>query len=279
MAYTKKKRVLNLNDPNAMADQFYFHVLITLFLYDSNFDLCQNINNISNKVHCDFCDKEITKHARIIDPQAPDIDVCMNCFMNARENQRHLKTAPYHVVNKLNFPLFDPNWTAEEELLMLEGLEKSGFGNWNDIAELISSDKTKDDVEKHYETYFLSESNFIPNAGTILTKRDENNCLVYPSSANGNKMDIESEAKPKKKALGKNQGLEKRDMANLNQVSQLSKTPSVNFNKDSNTSASEIIGYMPLRGDFDFEFDNEAELLLAEMEFNGNLFLFSAVYS
>jgi len=26
---------------------------------------------------------------------------------------------------------------------------------------------------------------------------------------------------------------------------------------------------MPLRGDFDVEFDNDAELLLAEMEFNG----------
>lgn len=25
---------------------------------------------------------------------------------------------------------------------------------------------------------------------------------------------------------------------------------------------------MPLRGDFDIEFDNDAELLLAEMEFN-----------
>jgi len=33
-------------------------------------------------------------------------------------------------------------------------------------------------------------------------------------------------------------------------------------------NASEIVGYMPLRGDFDIEYDNDAELLLAEMEFN-----------
>ena len=32
---------------------------------------------------------------------------------------------------------------------------------------------------------------------------------------------------------------------------------------------NEILGYMPLRGDFDVEFDNDAELFLAEMEFNG----------
>jgi hypothetical protein len=29
---------------------------------------------------------------------------------------------------------------------------------------------------------------------------------------------------------------------------------------------------MPLRNDFDIEYDNEAELFLAEMEFNGNFF-------
>ena len=28
---------------------------------------------------------------------------------------------------------------------------------------------------------------------------------------------------------------------------------------------------MPLRGDFDVEYDNDAELLLAEMEFNGKI--------
>lgn len=33
-------------------------------------------------------------------------------------------------------------------------------------------------------------------------------------------------------------------------------------------SGQEIVGFMPKRGDFDIEFDNDAELLLAEMEFN-----------
>jgi hypothetical protein len=32
---------------------------------------------------------------------------------------------------------------------------------------------------------------------------------------------------------------------------------------------NEILGYMPLREDFDVEYDNEAELFLAEMEFSG----------
>ena len=31
---------------------------------------------------------------------------------------------------------------------------------------------------------------------------------------------------------------------------------------------AEVVGYMPRRGDFEIEYDNDAELLLAEMEFN-----------
>lgn len=40
-------------------------------------------------------------------------------------------------------------------------------------------------------------------------------------------------------------------------------------NKNANEQPfTEILGFMPLRGDFDVEFDNDAELFLAEMEFN-----------
>jgi hypothetical protein len=47
---------------------------------------------------------------------------------------------------------------------MFEGLERFGFGNWNDIAEHIGTDKTKEDVEKHYEEFYLSQDKktFLP---------------------------------------------------------------------------------------------------------------------
>lgn len=35
----------------------------------------------------------------------------------------------------------------------------------------------------------------------------------------------------------------------------------------SGSSPAEIVGFMPKRGDFEVEYDNDAELLLAEMEF------------
>jgi hypothetical protein len=46
-------------------------------------------------------------------------DYCMACFGN-------LDSLPqqYYIANKLDFPLFDPVWTAGEELLLFEGLQK-----------------------------------------------------------------------------------------------------------------------------------------------------------
>lgn len=57
-------------------------------------------------------------------------DICMNCFLNLVEFEKHETSHPYRIISKLNFPLFVEEWTAEEELLMMEGLEKKGFGNW-----------------------------------------------------------------------------------------------------------------------------------------------------
>jgi transcriptional adapter 2-alpha len=39
-------------------------------------------------------------------------------------------------------------------------------------------------------------------------------------------------------------------------------------NVKTGSNPAEIVGYMPKRGDFEVEYDNDAELLLAEMEFN-----------
>jgi hypothetical protein len=52
------------------------------------------------------------------------------------------------VINKLDYPLLDDNWTADEELMLFEGLEKYLEG-YSDMASgtgaklLISSELTK----------------------------------------------------------------------------------------------------------------------------------------
>ncbi len=72
----------------------------------------------------------------------------------------------FFVQEKLNFTLIEqseesPPWTALEELLLLEGLSKYGFGNWNDIKEIINNNscykqkKSTQMVRRHYEQTYL----------------------------------------------------------------------------------------------------------------------------
>lgn len=55
---------------------------------------------------------------------ADDCDYCVGCFANLED-----MPATYHVINKLDFPLFESEWTADEELLLFEGLEKYSRSN------------------------------------------------------------------------------------------------------------------------------------------------------
>jgi transcriptional adapter 2-alpha len=97
----------------------------------------------------------------------------------------------------------------------------------------------------------------------ILSSRNEDTLeLTY-----SNKKIIEENGKTKKKANKLNS--EKREpFPSTGQRTTLT-SGVMNQTKEGSNSASEIVGYMPLRGDFDVEYDNDAELLLAEMEFTG----------
>lgn len=121
----------------------------------------KNIYYPSHKVQCDECEKDISKYTKV---NVGDSDYCVTCFARLQEFPE-----TYQVINKLNFPLYEQEWSAEEELLLFEGLERypkfkcrHGFGNWNEIAEHIGTDKTKEEVERHYEDVYLSADNFKP---------------------------------------------------------------------------------------------------------------------
>lgn len=70
--------------------------------------------NPSNKIQCDVCKKDVSKVTKIL---ANECDYCVGCFASLDDVPEK-----YHVINRLNFPIFDSDWTAEEELLLFEGL-------------------------------------------------------------------------------------------------------------------------------------------------------------
>ncbi|XP_066491402.1 transcriptional adapter 2-alpha isoform X2 [Tiliqua scincoides] len=71
-----------------------------------------------------------------------------------------------------NFPVLDPTWTAQEEMALLEAVMDCGFGNWQDVANQMST-KTKEECEKHYMKHFINNPLF---ASTLLSlKQVEDN--------------------------------------------------------------------------------------------------------
>ena len=53
----------------------------------------------SNKIQCDDCKRDISKSTKIITPKD---DFCASCFANQSDYGPE-----YHVINKIDFPVFD----------------------------------------------------------------------------------------------------------------------------------------------------------------------------
>lgn len=78
------------------------------------------------------------------------MDLCVDCFSIGAEVHPHKNTHAYRVIDKtMSCPLFSPTWGADEELLLLEGIEMFGVCNWSSVAEHVGS-KTADECQDHY---------------------------------------------------------------------------------------------------------------------------------
>jgi len=198
--------------------------------------------------HCDFCRKDITGVVRIRCAVCTDFDLCLECFSCGAHVFPHRPDHDYRVISAVKTPIFSPIWGADEELLLLEGIEMCGFGNWSDIADHVGT-KTKLQCEQHYEeTYLLSATAPLPDPSKALVRRAKgegngegdgavtvkSEHIAPPASAPAPSRPPHGHAPSKPKPKG---GL------------------------------GQLVGYIPNRGDFDTEWENDAELTLADMEF------------
>ena len=210
--------------------------------------------------------------------ECADFDLCLPCFCAGVRVPPHVPSHAYRVIEHVRQPLFDDKWGADEELLLLEAIEMFGFGNWSDIAEHIST-KTKTECEQHYNSVYLSSATApLPDLSTALTSKAAQ--IKHEDSASqpaDTAMKAEGEA-----------------AASVASASSSTATPDSKDQKPPSASSSStatttkpgkpapaplpskpkpksglghLVGYIPNRGDFDQEYENDAELLLADMEF------------
>jgi len=74
------------------------------------------------KVLCKLCQKDISKNIKILCSVCVDFVFCIDCLIKeAPHDQKINSKHDYHIMDNLNFNVFHGDWTAKEELLLLQG--------------------------------------------------------------------------------------------------------------------------------------------------------------
>eukprot|EP00301_Raphidiophrys_heterophryoidea_P023542 c7392_g1_i1.p1 GENE.c7392_g1_i1~~c7392_g1_i1.p1 ORF type:complete len:514 (+),score=136.17 c7392_g1_i1:57-1598(+) len=207
------------------------------------------------RYHCNYCQRDITNLFRIKCAQCTDFDLCLECFSVGVEEYPHKNSHDYRVMDNMTYPIFDVAWGADEELLLLEAIQTCGLGNWVDVQEHVGT-KTKQECEDHYfSTYITTPTCPLPDpAKAVDPTKAERRQQVQP------KLKQDDPSTPLKGVKNERGSQETRSL----------QTPHPKAGSKTSSSApapnSEVAGYMPLRNDFETEYDNDAEMLIAEME-------------
>lgn len=120
--------------------------------------------------HCNYCSKDISGKIRTKCVVCPDFDLCIECFSIGAEVTPHVCFHPYRVMDNLSFPLICPDWNADEEMLLLEGIEMYGLGNWSEVSEHVGT-KRKSECIDHYVAIYMNSPCFpLPDMSHVLGK-------------------------------------------------------------------------------------------------------------
>ena len=123
--------------------------------------------------HCNYCRKDISNRIRIKCAVCPDFDLCLECFSVGAEIRPHKSEHAYRVVDNLSFPLYEPTWGADEELLLLEAVDMFGYGNWAAISEHVGT-KTLEDCKGHYFSIFIEHDEYpLPKSSKAMVAYDK----------------------------------------------------------------------------------------------------------
>lgn len=191
------------------------------------------------RITCDACAVDISHTTRIACAECEeDCDVCIPCFRSGAEFADHKPWHDYRIVETHSVPIFEVGWGADEELMLITGLQTHGLGNWQEVAEHIGT-RTKEECERHYERIYLAEGGpreFLPTPKRFAISRDEF------------------------------QARKKRRLEELRKPVALS-AAMLEQQRASAPTSGEIAGWMPGRLEFEHEPDNEAETIIKDMSF------------
>ena len=185
---------------------------------------------------CAYCRRSVRgeTHLRHIDPDRSDTALCTHCFSVGVKVEGELWTADdVRVIDSAatGKPLLVEDWAADQEVRLLEGILQYGFGNWRAIAEHMGGDKTEASCEQHYERFYLkAPTRPLPDLSG--PPQPVSAPAAAPAAAEDD--DAASAAREEKAKA------ERRGASGL-------------VLDGTSVPACDLVGYMPLRGEYDTE--------------------------
>ncbi|CAO1632834.1 unnamed protein product [Sympodiomycopsis kandeliae] len=222
--------------------------------------------------HCDVCEADITLTVRIrCAGGCKEFDLCGSCFCAGAEAKQHKAYHAYRIVEQHAYPIFADDWGADEELLLIDGCQQYGLGNWADIADHIGN-RSKEEVEAHYVQVFVEGKDgteqgekralAMDEADTADPLRTSRQLPVRgPNMQYASKISADSFHQAKRQRIS---DLRSRQAA-LPIGPQKGAPPKPLVSAP--TSHHELSGFMAGRLEFETEFEQEAETLTKDMEF------------
>lgn len=195
--------------------------------------------NPNTKFHCNICMKNVSDVAFIKSAETPDFDICLECFCEGKERGDHQAHHPYMVVGDPKLSVFEETWGVGEEALLLESIEMFGLGNWEDIANHVATKSEEECMHHYFDVYVTDRPDLTPDLNSIRSREE------------GLEM------------AAKRRNAETEAWSSLPQVS-------IALKSSGSHSTIDSAGYMPLRGDFDIEYNNGAERHMKDIAFTGD---------
>lgn len=150
------------------------------------------------------------------------------------------------MIEQYSVPIYEEDWGADEELLLLEGAEIYGLGSWADIANHIGGFRTKEEVQDHYLRNYV-DSDYFP----LPARADP-----YDTTLQDSITKEEFQARKKRRIE------ERKEAAKAAPPTTPKQKPTASV-----PACHEVQGYMPGRLEFETEFMNEAEEAVQHMSF------------
>jgi len=162
--------------------------------------------------------------------KAENIYICPICFSRGKGNETHQAGHAYRVMSSPQQHLFCEGWTIEDELHLLEGLELHGMDNWEAVSKYLGDEKSPEQVKNHYLQFYIFASSAGKEPGTEVGTL---HCNQFHGSEH-----------------------------------QQHDTKLFQHRDPDYAVSLDLVGYMPLRDEFDIEYQQTAELLLCDLQFS-----------